>query len=58
MNTLTLPGRVGRPQSNLFSLIKRDLNDRDISFKSIDDLEHVTSLASNRSNWKRMFDLE
>ena len=58
MNTLTLPGRVGRPQSNLFSLIKRDLNDRDISFKSIEDLEHVTSLASNRSNWKRMFDLE
>ena len=54
LNTLNLPGRVGRPQSKLFSLIKKDLKDRGLSFNNIQDLERVESLASDRSRWKRL----
>ena len=38
INTLQFPGRVGRPQTNLFSLIRSDLNDRKIFLNNLSDL--------------------
>ena len=35
INTLQFPGRVGRPQTNLFSLIKSDLSDRNIFLNNL-----------------------
>ena len=54
INTLNLPGRVGRPQSNLFTLIKRDLGERNLKLNDLDDLEVLRTIASKRATWKRM----
>ena len=47
-------GRVGRPQSNLFSLIKRDLKDRNLLLDDINDLNYLRSFAHNRANWRSL----
>ena len=54
INTLQYPGRVGRPQSNLFSLIQRDLRDRDMFLNNINDLIYLRNIANNRVNWRQL----
>ena len=54
INTLQYPGRVGRPQTNLFSLIKCDLKDRNIFLNNLSDLSYLRNLASNKIIWRRL----
>ena len=54
VNTMQYPGRVGRPQSNLFSLIKRDLQDRDMFLNNIHDLIYLRNIAFDKANWRRL----
>ncbi len=54
INTLQYPGRVGRPQTNLFSLIKSDLKDRDIFLNNLSDLLYLRNLALNKVLWRRL----
>ena len=53
-NTLQMKGRVGRPQSNLFSLIQRDLKDRNMFLTNLDDLKYLRNDAFDRPSWRRM----
>ena len=48
-------GRVGRPRSNLFDIIVKDLAQRQINFKNIDDLFYITDLAQNRVLWNKLY---
>ena len=48
-------GRRGRPRINLFSTIQKDLKEHNICLKTVDDLDNLRHLASNRSVWKNMF---
>ncbi len=54
INTLQYPGRVGRPQTNLFSLIKSDLRDRNIFLNNLSDLLYLRNLSLNRVFWRRL----
>ena len=47
INTLQLPGRRGRRQSNLFSLIVEDLRLKNMFFNNIHDLYYVRHTASD-----------
>ena len=49
VNTLQLQGRRGRPQSNLFSLILKDLSVYRISLNSLQDLDHLRNIAQDRA---------
>ena len=52
VNTLDLPGRRGRPQSNLFSLIQRDLVKNNLNIHNSDDLFALRTIAQNRAKWR------
>ena len=53
INTLPdLPGRRGRPQSNLFSLIVHDLCKRNMHINNIYDLYYLRNLAYD--NWQEI----
>ena len=54
VNTLQLQGRRGRPQSNLFSLILKDLSVHKISLNSLHDLDYLRNIAQDRAQWRRM----
>ena len=54
VNTLQYPGRRGRPQSNLFSLIVNDLKRHDLSLSSLTDLSKLRSMASNKACWRKL----
>ena len=54
VNTLQLQGRRGRPQSNLFSLILKDLSVPRISLNSLQDLDYLRNIAQDRAQWRRM----
>ena len=54
INSLDMKGRVGRPQSNLFSLIKHDLNVRNLFLNNLNDLNYLRNIAFNRASWRRM----
>ena len=54
VDTLQYPGRVGRPQTNLFSLIMCDLKDRNIFLNNLSDLTYLRNLASNKVLWRRL----
>ena len=54
VNSLQMPGRVGRPQTNLFSLIKRDLSDRNLFLNNVNDLNYLRNVAFDRAAWRRM----
>ena len=54
INSLDMKGRVGRPQSNLFSLIKHDLNERNLFLNNINDLNYLRNIAYDRASWRRM----
>ena len=50
-----MKGRVGRPQTNLFSLIQRDLLNRNmLNMNNIDDLSNLRILAFDRAKWRKM----
>ena len=49
-----MPGRVGRPQSNLFSLIKCDLTARNLRLNNIYDLNNLRDIAFDRAYWREM----
>lgn len=48
-------GRRGRPRMNLFSTIQADLNEHNISLKTVVDLENLKELARDKVLWKNMF---
>jgi len=48
-------GRRGRPRTNLLGTIQDDLKQHNISLKTVDDLNYLRQLASNRSLWRSMF---
>ena len=52
-NTLNLPGRRGRPQSNLFSLIQHDLDKHNLNIHNLEDLFDLRKIAQNKANWRR-----
>ena len=54
VNTLQYPGRRGRPQSNLFSLILSDLKRHDLSLSTAEDLHELSSIASNKVYWRSL----
>ena len=54
VNCLDLPGRVGRPQSNLFTLIQSDLKIRNIKLKNINDLYVLKDMALDRERWRQL----
>jgi len=54
VNTLQLPGRRGRPQTNLFSLIKHDLSDRNLFLNNVNDLIYLRNLAFDRNSWRSL----
>ena len=49
-----LKSRVGRHQMNLFNIIKSDLCDRGINLNCLNDLQHLRTLAKNRSKCMTM----
>ena len=51
-------GRVGRHQTNLYNVIKRDLTDRNIQLVNTNDLIELRYAASDRSHWRKMFKLK
>ena len=53
VNTFQYPGRVGRPQANLFSSIKRDLSNHDMFLNNINDLFYLRNIALDRVNWRK-----
>ena len=52
--SLTIKGRVERPQSDLFSLIKHDLNKRNLFLNNIKDLNCLKNIAYDGASWRRM----
>ena len=54
VNSLQMPGRVGRPQTNLFTLIKRDLTDRNLFLTNLNDLNYLRNVAFDRAAWRGM----
>ena len=54
INTLAKPGRVGRPQANLFSLIKHDLSRHDLFLNNLFDLCYLRNIASDKKRWQKM----
>ena len=54
VNTLHYQGRLGRPQSNLFSLILHDLSVREICLNNLHDLNHLRYIAQDRAQWRRL----
>ena len=50
-----LRGRVGRPRSNLFSILVNDLNEHSICLKTVQDLSDLQLIASDRVKWRNMF---
>ena len=54
VNSLNMKGRIGRPQSNLFSLIQHDLVERNLVLNDIDGLNNLRNLAFDRYGWRSM----
>ena len=48
-------GRRGRPRINLFGTIQKDLEEHNISLKTIADLNSLRQLAVNRVMWRSMY---
>ena len=54
VNTLSITGRRGRPQSNLFTLITNDLKVHNLKLKTMEDLSDLRCLAFDKSRWRQM----
>ena len=48
-------GRLGRPRTNLYDCVIKDLAKRNISVNSIDDFYDLIYLASDRKRWRVLF---
>ena len=48
-------GRVGRPRCNLFSLLRNDLADRNLSFNNFNELNEIRDIARCRNCWRNLF---
>ena len=48
-------GRVGRPRNNLYNVIVNDLKSRDLTLETLDDLNHLKIIASDRTTWSKLF---
>jgi len=47
-------GRIGRHQINLLRTLKQDLKLRNLNLETIEDLDHLKSIASDRKKWKEL----
>lgn len=54
VNSLQMPGRVGRPQTDPSSLIKLDLSDRNLFLNNVNDLDYLRNVDFDRAAWRRM----
>ncbi len=45
-------GHVGRPRSNLFTLIKKDMMQRNLKPNNIEDLNDLRDISRCRERWK------
>ena len=54
VHTLNLPGRRGRPQSNLFTLIQQDLQKNNRYLRNIDDLYSLRHFAYDKLKWRQL----
>ena len=52
---VSMKGRVGRHQSNIFKTILCDLNKRNINLCNLDDLTQLRHIASNRNLWRNLY---
>ena len=50
----TMKGRVGRHQNKLFRILKDDLKKINFLLNSVDNLESLKVLASDRRKWRRL----
>ena len=50
--------RIGRHQTNLFSILCDDLYRRRLHLKSLDDLFELRYIASNRLNWQQLYNVD
>ena len=50
-----LKGRVGRPNTNLFSTLVNDLKYRNLQLKDLDDLNDIRDIAKCRKCWKLLY---
>ena len=48
-------GRVGRPRCNLFTLLRKDLADRNLSIDNFNELNEIRDIARCRNCWKILF---
>ena len=55
VETNDYPGRRGRPSSNLFSLLRDDLYDRQLNFNNFYELNEIRDIASCRTCWRNLF---
>ena len=54
-----MTGRLGRPNTNLLDIIRKDLTRKNLNnnFKNITDFEDVRFLALDRKEWKKLEDI-
>ena len=50
-----LPGRLGRHRINLFTVIRKDLENRNMSLSSYDDIIILRNIASDRAKWAKCY---
>ena len=50
----TMNGRLGRHQTNLLSVIRKDLKSRNISLKTLSDFQNIREVARDRKLWRKM----
>ena len=54
-NNCELKGRVGRPNTNLFSMLIDDLKCRNLELKDLNDLNDIRDIAKCRKCWKLLY---
>ena len=47
-------GRVGRPRCNLFSILRNDLIERNLSFNNFTELNEIRDIARCRTCWRNL----
>ena len=54
-----MTGRLGRPNTNLLDIIRKDLTRKNLNnnFKNITDFEDLRFLALDRKEWKKLEDI-
>ena len=49
------PGRLGRPSMDLFSVLLKDLNERNLVLENRHDLNEIKDIAMCRKCWKNQY---